>query len=85
MTSRRTGPSAPLVPDADATRDPHEAFAKTKLAYVEFYKRGFAMEFLVEEYGGGSVPNLYLQLVAEEICAVDPASRRRSWSMVWAL
>ena len=63
---------APLVPDADATRDPHEAFAKTKPAYVESYKRGFAMGFLPKEYGGGSVSNLDLQLVAEEICAVDP-------------
>ena len=63
---------APLVPDADAARDPHEAFAKTKPAYVEFYKLGFAMGFLPKEYGGGSVSNLDLQLVAEEICAVDP-------------
>ena len=45
---------APLVPDADATRDPHEAFAKTTPAYVESYKRGFAMGFLPKEYGGGA-------------------------------
>src|ERR1700751_71904 len=63
---------APLVRDADAARDPHEAFAKTKPAYVESYKLGFAMGFLPKEDGGGSVSNLDLQLVAEEICAVDP-------------
>src|SRR2546427_6716019 len=63
---------APLVRDADATPDPHEAFAKTKPAYVEAYKRGLAMGFLPKEYGGGSVTNLDLQLVAEEVCAVDP-------------
>jgi len=63
---------APLVPDADATPDPHQAFAKTKPAYVEAYRRGIAMGFLPKEYGGGSIGNLDLQLVAEEICAVDP-------------
>src|ERR1700748_2117121 len=63
---------APLVPDADAARDPQEAFAKTKPAYIESYKLGFAMGFLPKEYGGGSVSNLDLQLVAEEICAIDP-------------
>ena len=63
---------APLVRDADALADPQEAFAKTKPAYVEAYKRGLAMGFLPKEYGGGSVSNLDLQLVAEEVCAVDP-------------
>jgi nitroalkane oxidase len=63
---------APLVKDADASPDPHEAFAKTKPAYVEAYRRGLAMGFLPAEHGGGSVSNLDLQLVAEEICAVDP-------------
>jgi alkylation response protein AidB-like acyl-CoA dehydrogenase len=63
---------APLVRDADASPDPHNAFTKTKPAYVEAYKRGLAMGFLPKEYGGGSVSNLDLQLVAEEVCAVDP-------------
>ena len=63
---------APLVRDADASPDPQDAFAKTKPAYVEAYKRGLAMGFLPKEYGGGSVSNLDLQLVAEEICAIDP-------------
>ena len=63
---------APLVRDADASPDPQDAFAKTKPAYVEAYKRGLAMGFLPKEYGGGSVSNLDLQLVAEEVCAVDP-------------
>ena len=31
---------APIVRDADGSPDPHEAFAKTKPAYVEAYKRG---------------------------------------------
>lgn len=62
----------PLVKDADASADPHESFLKTKPAYIEAYRRGLAMGFLPQEYGGGSVSNLDLQLVAEEICAVDP-------------
>src|SRR5260221_11282115 len=66
---------APLVPDADATRDPHEAFAKTKPAYVESYKLGFAMGFLPKEYGGGSVSNLDLKLASEKIWAADPGFR----------
>ena len=63
---------APLVREADATPDPHEAFAKTKPAYIEAYKRGFAMGFLPQEYGGGSVSNVDFNIAAEEICAVDP-------------
>ena len=63
---------APIVRDADATPDPHEAFLRTKPAYVEAYRRGLAMGFLPKEYGGGGVSNLDLMLVAEEICAVDP-------------
>ena len=63
---------APIVRDADATSDPHEAFLKTKPAYVEAYKRGLAMGFLPREYGGGGVSNLDLMLVAEEVCTVDP-------------
>jgi alkylation response protein AidB-like acyl-CoA dehydrogenase len=63
---------APLVKDADASRDPQEAFAKTKPAYIEAYRRGLAMGFLPKEYGGGSISNLDLQIAAEEVCAVDP-------------
>lgn len=63
---------APIVRDADRTPDPHEAFAKTKPAYIESYKRGLAMGFLPDTCGGLSCSNLDLQLIAEEICAVDP-------------
>ena len=40
--------------------------------YEESYGLGFAMGFLPKEYGGGSVSNVDLQLVAEEITSVDP-------------
>lgn len=40
--------------------------------YREAYKLGFAMGFLPKAYGGGGVSNVDLQLVAEEITAVDP-------------
>ena len=36
------------------------------------YKLGLAMGFIPKEYGGGGVSNVDLQLVAEEIAAVDP-------------
>jgi nitroalkane oxidase len=62
----------PLVARADAELDPQKAFQMVKPAYVEAYKLGFAMGFLPQEYGGGGVSNIELQLVAEEICAVDP-------------
>ncbi len=62
----------PLVAKADAEPDPQKAFEMTKPAYVEAYKLGFAMGFLPEAYGGASVSNIDFQIVAEEICAVDP-------------
>jgi hypothetical protein len=43
-----------------------------KPAYVQAYKLGFAMGFLPREYGGAGISNVDLQIVAEEICAVDP-------------
>ena len=43
-----------------------------KGAYKECYKLGFAMGFIPKRYGGGGVSNLDLQIVAEEITAVDP-------------
>lgn len=62
----------PLVAKADAEPDPQKGFQLVKPAYVEAYKLGFATAFLPREYGGGGVTNLDLQIVAEEICAVDP-------------
>jgi alkylation response protein AidB-like acyl-CoA dehydrogenase len=63
---------APLVRRADAEPDPQAAFRMMKGAYVEAYKLGFAMGFLPKAYGGGGVSNLDLQIVAEEITAIDP-------------
>jgi len=62
----------PLVAKADAEPDPLKGFQMIKPAYVEAYKLGLAMGFIPEEYGGGGVSNVDLQIVAEEICAVDP-------------
>ena len=62
----------PLVKDADDEPDPQKAFCAMKGAYKEAYKLGFAMGFLPREYGGGSISNVDLQIVAEEITAVDP-------------
>src|SRR3954452_16907813 len=63
---------APAVREADAERDPLRGFQRTKAPYVEAYKRGIAMCFVPEEYGGGGLSNVDLILAAEEICAVDP-------------
>ncbi len=63
---------APLVPDADADPDPQRAFQAMKGAYVEAYKLGFATGFLPRQYGGGGISNVDLQIVGEEIAAVDP-------------
>lgn len=62
----------PLVRIADEEADTQEAFRMLKGAYVECYKLGFAMGFIPREYGGGGVSNVDLQIVAEEITAVDP-------------
>lgn len=63
---------APHVREADAEPDPQKAFERMRGAYVEAYKLGFAMGFLPREYGGGGVSNVDLQIIAEEITAVDP-------------
>lgn len=62
----------PLVGQADEHPDPQIAFQLMKGAYIECYKLGFAMGFLPRKYGGGGVSNVDLQIVAEEITAVDP-------------
>ncbi len=62
----------PIVKSADDEPDTQKAFQLLKGAYVECYKLGFAMGFLPRKYGGGGVSNVDLQIVAEEITAVDP-------------
>jgi nitroalkane oxidase len=62
----------PLVKIADEEPDTQKAFQILKGAYVECHKLGFAMGFLPKQYGGGGVSNVDLQIVAEEITAVDP-------------
>ena len=57
---------------ADEEPDTQKAFQIVKGAYVECHKLGFAMGFLPKDYGGGGVSNVDLQIVAEEITAVDP-------------
>ena len=62
----------PLVKAADEEPDTQKAFQSLKGAYIECHKLGFAMGFLPKQYGGGGVSNVDLQIVAEEITAVDP-------------
>jgi nitroalkane oxidase len=62
----------PLVKTADEEPDTQKAFQLLKGAYKECYKLGFAMGFLPQRYGGGGASNLDLQIIAEEITAVDP-------------
>jgi alkylation response protein AidB-like acyl-CoA dehydrogenase len=62
----------PIVRTADEEPDTQKAFQILKGAYIECHKLGFAMGFLPRQYGGGGVSNLDLQIVAEEITAVDP-------------
>ncbi len=60
------------VREADLEPDPQKAFQMTKGAYIECYKLGFATGFLPREYGGGGVSNVDLQIIVEEITAIDP-------------
>lgn len=62
----------PVVERADKIADPWEAFLATKDVYKRAYELGFAMSFLPKEYGGLGVSNIDFQIVAEEICTVDP-------------
>jgi len=63
---------APVVSAADQEADTQKAFQMMREPYREAYKLGFAMGFLPKDFGGGGVSNVDLQLVAEEITAVDP-------------
>jgi len=62
----------PVVERADKIADPWEAFLATKDVYKRAYELGFAMSFLPKEYGGLGASNVDFQIVAEEICTVDP-------------
>ena len=62
----------PLVAKADKEPDPQAAFSMIREPYREAYKLGLAMGFLPKEYGGLGVSNVDLQVIAEEICAIDP-------------
>jgi alkylation response protein AidB-like acyl-CoA dehydrogenase len=64
--------SLTVVKEADLEPDPQKAFQMMKGPYKEAYKLGFATGFLPKEYGGGGISNVDLQIVAEEITAVDP-------------
>ena len=63
---------APVVKAADEESDTQKSFQLLKGAYKECYKLGFAMGFIPKRYGGGGISNVDLQIVAEEITAVDP-------------
>ena len=62
----------PVVEKADKVADPWEAFLLTKGVYKRAYELGYAMAFIPTEYGGAGASNVDFQIVAEEICAVDP-------------
>ena len=62
----------PVVRAADEEPDTQKAFRMMRGPYIESYKLGFATGFLPRDYGGGGISNTDLQIVAEEICAVDP-------------
>ena len=62
----------PITTEADKLTDPWESFIRTKEVYKKAYELGFAMAFIPKEYGGTGASNLDMQIVAEELCAVDP-------------
>jgi alkylation response protein AidB-like acyl-CoA dehydrogenase len=62
----------PLIAAADAEPDPQKGFQMVKPAYEKAYSLGLGTAFLPIECGGGGASNLDVQIVAEEISAVDP-------------
>ena len=62
----------PVVDAADRCADPWEGFLATKDVYKRAYELGFAMAFIPKQYGGPGASNVDIQIVSEEICAVDP-------------
>lgn len=63
---------APVTQRADRMADPWEAFLATRDVYKRAYELGYAMAFIPTKYGGAGASNVDFQIVAEEICAVDP-------------
>jgi alkylation response protein AidB-like acyl-CoA dehydrogenase len=74
---------SPLVRAADEDPDPQKAFQSVKGAYVESYKLEFATGFIPKKYGGGGISNVDLQIVVEELCAVDPGFATSCSSTDW--
>ena len=62
----------PVITEADACPDPFEGFRMTKEVYEKSNELGLAFGFIPEKYGGVGVSNVDLQIICEEICAVDP-------------
>ena len=62
----------PIVKAADAEPDPQKGFQMIKPAYEKAYELGFATGFIPKEYGGAGISNMDIQIVVEEIGAVDP-------------
>jgi len=62
----------PVAERADKIPDPWEAFLATREVYKRAYELGFAMAFVPADYGGPGASNVDYQIVAEEICTVDP-------------
>jgi radical SAM protein with 4Fe4S-binding SPASM domain len=62
----------PVTTEADKLTDPWDSFLATKEIYKKAYELGFAMSFIPREYGGLGASNVDLQIVAEELCTVDP-------------
>ncbi|MCO6438666.1 MAG: acyl-CoA/acyl-ACP dehydrogenase [Phycisphaerae bacterium] len=62
----------PVVEQADRLANPWEGFLATKPVYKRAYELGLAMAFVPRAYGGIGASNVDYQIVAEEICAVDP-------------
>ena len=62
----------PAIIKADRLTDPWESWVATKEVYKRAYELGYAMCMLPKEYGGGGASNIDIQIVAEELCAVDP-------------
>lgn len=80
----------PVVERADRLTDPWEAFLATKELYKQAYELGFAMAFVPREYGGAGASNVDFQIVAEEICTVDPGfactilvNGLTLWPIIW--
>lgn len=62
----------PYTEAADHEQDPVKSFQMMKEPYRQAHRLGFSHGFFPVAYGGMGLKNIDLQIVAEEICAVDP-------------